>query len=239
MLQVPRARASGWLVGPLWAVGRPGKGRPLVLLHGNGESHRVFDRLAHKLPERPLLAFDSRAHGRSPRGRAPLTIGAMADDVAGALAGLGLREVDLLGFSDGGNIALELALRHPGSIGRLLICGANLEPRGMRTGSWLATVIAHRGARQVARLVPRSVPLVELLALMAEQPRIDPADLARIAVPVLVVAGEHDVIRRAHTELIADALPVSRLVVVPHAGHSIPRTRPGALAALVEEFFAA
>lgn len=208
-----------------------------MLLHGNGESHRVFDRLARRLPGRPLLAFDSRAHGRSPRGPEPLTIESMADDVAVALAELGLHDVDLLGFSDGGNIALRLVLRHPGSIGRLLICGANLEPRGMRTTSWFTTVVAHRGARQVARLVPRSVRLVELLALMAEQPRIDPDDLARVEVPVLVVAGQHDVIRRAHTELIARALPAGRLVVVPHAGHSIPRTRPGALASLVDGFF--
>ena len=64
MLEVGSARAPGRLVGPLWATGRPGTGRPLVLLHGNGESHRVFDRLARRLPGRALLAFDSRAHGR-------------------------------------------------------------------------------------------------------------------------------------------------------------------------------
>jgi pimeloyl-ACP methyl ester carboxylesterase len=237
MRQLLVREPPGRLVGPLWTVQRPGPGRPLVLLHGNGESHHVFDRLARALPGRALLAFDSRAHGRSPRGPGPLTIASMADDVAAALSALDLAAVDLLGFSDGGNIGLELALRHSGAVGRLLVCGANLDPHGLRAASLISTVLAHRGVTAASNVVPALTLPAELLALMAEQPRIDPQDLSRVRAPVLVVTGSHDVIRREHSELIARSLPAGRLAVIRHAGHSIPRTRPRQLAALVEGFF--
>ena len=109
------------MAGPLWAE-QTGTGRPLVLLHGNGESHRVFDRMVPQLAQRHrLVGLDSRGHGASPRGDGPLTIARMADDVDAALDALDLRAVDVLGFSDGGNIALELAVRHPGRAGSLVV----------------------------------------------------------------------------------------------------------------------
>lgn len=226
----------GRMAGPLWCV-ETGDGPPLVLLHGNGESHRVFDRMVPSLaPRHRLVALDSRGHGATPRGDGPLTIARMADDVDAALAALGLAGVDVLGFSDGGNIALELALRQPGRAGRLVVVGANLTPEGL-TNRTLVEVRAVRAALRVAgRVLPAARRAAERWALMADEPRIDAADLARVAVPVLVVAGERDVVRPEHTRQIADALPEARLAVVPRAGHMLPRTHPGRLAALVGMF---
>lgn len=227
----------GRWAGPLWAVTRPGPGRPLVLLHGNGESHRVFDRLVRALPARSLVGFDSRAHGRSPRGGGPLSIASMADDVAEALAALGLADVDLLGYSDGGNIGLELAIRHPGALHALAVCGANLDPQGLRPLALASTVAAHRALAGAARAVPGLRGQSERLALMTEHPQITTEALAQVRLPVLVVAGQRDAVRREHTALIAASLPDARLVVLPGAGHRIPTTRPAQLAGLVEEFF--
>ena len=226
----------GAMAGPLWAE-QTGTGRPLVLLHGNGESHRVFDRMVPALAAgHRLVGLDSRAHGRSPRGDGPLTIARMADDVDEALAALGLRGVDLLGFSDGANVALELGVRHPGRVGRLVVVGANLYPAGLRATSLAPMRLAHAAARVVPH--PRARALTERLALMTRDPHLEPADLATVDVPALVVVGRHDVVRPEHSRLIAAALPRARLATVPGAGHMLPVTHPGPLARLVEGFLA-
>ncbi len=226
----------GAMAGPLWAA-QTGSGPPLVLLHGNGETHRVFDRMVPLLSARHrLVGLDSRGGGGSPRGDGPLTIAQMADDVDDALDALGLQGVDLLGFSDGGNIALALALRHPGRIGRLVVVGANLFPAGLRASSIVPMRLAHRAAGLVDH--PRARALAERLSLMTQDPRIDPADLAAVEVPTLVVAGRYDVVRPEHTRLIAGSLPDARLRTVPRAGHMLPLARPRSLARLVEDFLA-
>ncbi len=229
----------GRMAGPLWCV-EAGDGPPLVLLHGNGESHRVFDRMLPVLaPRHRLVALDSRGHGGSPRGDGPLTIARMADDVAEALGTLGLAGVDVLGFSDGGNVALELTLRHPGRAGRLVVVGANLVPGGLRPGTLAQIRTVRAGLRVAGRAVPAARRAAERWALMADEPRIVAADLARVEIPVLVVAGDRDVVRPEHTRLIADSLPNARRATVPRAGHMLPLTHPRELAALVEEFLAA
>jgi len=255
------AEGRAGMAGPLWAV-EAGNGLPLVLLHGNGESHRVFDALVPLLAgRRRLVGLDSRGHGDSPRGDGSLRIGRMADDVDAALSALGLAGVDVLGFSDGGNIALELALRHPGRAGRLVLVGANLSPDGLRRATLARARAGHafwRGAQRVVStaaaqrvaaagatqrvaggdVAARVAARAERASLMADEPRIDPGDLARVDIPVLVVVGARDLIRPEHTRLIVDSLPDARLATVEGAGHMVPRTHAPVLAALVEDFLA-
>ena len=226
------------MAGPLWAE-QTGAGRPLVLLHGNGESHRVFDRIAPLLaPRHRLVALDSRGCGASPRGEGPLTIARMADDVDAALRALGLDGVDVLGFSDGGNVALELALRHPGRAGRLVVVGANLFPEGLRASSLLPTRVGHRVLALAGRWLPSARSAAERWALMTDDPHIDPADLARVDVPALVVVGRRDVVRPEHSRLIASSLADARLATIERAGHMLPVTHPDRLARLVTDFLA-
>lgn len=226
-------RHPGALVGPLWAVA-VGRGRPVVLLHGNSESHRVFDALVpHLAGATTLVGLDSRGHGLSPRGERGLTIASMADDVAATLALLGLERPVVVGFSDGGNIALELALRHPDAVGPLVVVGANLFPAGLKPLSKLTTDVAHAVTQLGSRLAPGLAPLAERLRLMVHEPRIDPAALGTLEHPVLVVVGERDAIRPEHTALIVDAIPHARLAVVPGVGHMVPVRAPAVLADLV------
>lgn len=226
------------MAGPLWTV-VTGHGAPLVLLHGNGESHRVFDRLVPLLaPHRTLVGIDSRGHGDSPLGAEPLRIATMADDVAAAMTDLGLARAPVLGFSDGGNIALELALRHPEVPGPLVLVGANLYPAGMKAGVRRSIEVSYAVVRSLTGLVPRLDPAAQRLALMVEDPDIDPADLARIDQPVLVVTGEHDLVLPGHTALIASSLPRPHSVVVPDVGHMVPHEAPDVLATLVLEHLA-
>ncbi|MBF0687766.1 MAG: alpha/beta fold hydrolase [Cellulomonas sp.] len=234
----PRFPAPGGPVGPLWVVTR-GSGPPLVMLHGNGEDHHVFDKMVPALGVgRMLVGIDSRAHGRSARGEGPLRIATMADDVAHVLELLGLPAADLLGFSDGGNIGLELAIRHPDRVRRLVAVGANLFPEGMTARSLAGLRATHRVVAALAGAVPPLRVVAERFALMVHDPSIEPEDLSHVRAPTLVVTGERDLVRPEHTRLIVESIPGARAAVVARAGHMLPTQAPQRLSALVADFLA-
>lgn len=229
----------GAFVGPLWCVAT-GRGRPVVLLHGNSEDHHAFDAVVPLLaPYARLVGIDSPGHGASPMppdGR--LTIAGMAETVAEVMGRLGLEGADVVGFSDGANIALEICLRRPGVIGSLVAVGPNLYPDGLRTVSKWQTDTAHALSSVLKRVFPRLHGINQRLSLMVNDPQIEPGELGDVDVPVLVVSGEKDVITREHIGLIADSLPRGRSVVLPGVGHMIPQDAPRALATLVREHLA-
>ena len=109
-----------------------GAGEPLILLHGNGESCEYFSRQISYFKENyRVIAVDTRGHGKSPRGTAPFTIRQFADDLYAFMRRRGIDKAHILGFSDGGNIALTFVLRYPACVDRLILNGANLYFSGM------------------------------------------------------------------------------------------------------------
>lgn len=117
-----------------------GYGTPLVLLHGNGEDSGCFVNQIDKFSEfRRVIAVDTRGHGASPRGSRPFTLDTFANDLNELFDKLGIDSADILGFSDGGNIALIFALKYPERVKRMVLCGANLFPTGLK-GSFLIPV---------------------------------------------------------------------------------------------------
>lgn len=110
-----------------------GSGQPMVLLHGNGEDSSYFvNQMSFFESKYHVIAVDTRGHGRSPRGQGAFTLERFAEDLKEFLDRRGLRRIILLGFSDGGNIALIFALKYPGYVDRLILNGANLNPFGMK-----------------------------------------------------------------------------------------------------------
>ncbi len=110
-----------------------GSGKPLVLLHGNGEDSSYFSQqIAWFSRAWRVIAIDTRGHGRSPRGDAPFTLAQFAEDLHAFLEREGLRRIQLLGFSDGANVALLFSLRYPQYVEKLVLNGANLSPGGVR-----------------------------------------------------------------------------------------------------------
>lgn len=213
-----------------------GEGQPLVLLHGNGESHCYFaGQIDFFAASRRVIAVDTRGHGASPRGTAPFTIAQFALDLEEFLDGLGLEQVDLLGFSDGGNIALTFALAHPERLRRLVLNGANLDPGGVKRTVQFPIELGYRAARRAAKRDPRAVRNMELLGLMVHHPHIEPAALRTLEVPTLVIAGTRDLIRAEHTRLIAGSLPQGELVFI-RGNHFIAAKKPDAFNAAVDEF---
>lgn len=213
-----------------------GEGDPLVLLHGNGESHHYFAKqMEFFSATRRVIAVDTRGHGASPRGTAPFTIDQFALDLREFLDKLGLERVDLLGFSDGGNIALTFALAHPERLRRLVLNGANLNTVGVKRSTQLPIELGYRMARLAAKRDSRAVRNMEMLGLMVDQPNIDPSSLRTLEVPTLVIAGTRDLIRAAHTRLIAESLPNGELVLIP-GNHFIAAKNPEPFNAAVDEF---
>lgn len=218
---------------------RRGVGPPLLLLHGNGEDGSYFARQTELFSGRyTVYALDTRGHGQSPRGEAPFTIRQFARDLLDFMDGEGLERADLLGFSDGGNIALTFALAHRERVEHLILNGANLDPAGVKRYVQLPIVLGYRVASLFAKRSPEARRHAELLGLMVNEPHIGPAELETLDIPTLVIVGTRDMIKPTHSRMIAQRLPRGRLAVI-EGDHFIAAKKPEAFhraaAAFLEE----
>ena len=232
-----------------------GSGKPLVLLHGNGESLEYFkSQIRYFSRSYRVIAVDTRGHGGSERGSAPFTLKQFAKDLKALLDTMGIRKISLLGFSDGGNIALIFALKYPDSVERLILNGANLNPFGMKASvlipiafEYAAAVVKASGGsdalrhmtggedRKISAQKREAVRKKELFGLMIREPWIRPKHLQEISCPTLVIAGTKDMIRTSHTRLIAKRLRSTRLVLL-RGDHFIAAERSRAFNRAVERF---
>ena len=192
-----------------------GDGFPLILLHGNGEDLNYFEHQMKPLAEHfRVIALDTRGHGKSPRGEAPFSIRQFADDLLAFMDGHNIQKAHLLGFSDGGNIAMVFALAHPDRVGKLILNGANLDASGVKRSVQIPIEIGYRVAKLFARRSPEARRNAEMLGLMVNDPNVKPEELSRIKAPTLVIAGSKDMIKDSHTRLIARSIPGAQLVTI-------------------------
>jgi pimeloyl-ACP methyl ester carboxylesterase len=222
-----------------------GEGVPLLLIHGNGESIGSFKgQIGDFSRHHRVIAMDSRGQGKSELGSARLTYEQMAEDSNALLDHLGLRQVKVLGWSDGGIIGVLLTIHHPEKVSMLAIMGANLQPDGAYP--WAVDGIARLRDRVTAKLADDKNPKdlqqqlqlqLQLLDLLGNQPHIPLTDLATITIPTLVMAADRDVIRDEHTLSMFHALPKSQLAVFPGATHMIPEQDPARFNSTVLRFF--
>lgn len=186
---------------------KAGEGAPIILLHGNGEDHRIFGDLIKFLSkEYCVYAIDSRDHGKSSKVR-ELSYREMAEDVSAFMKALSIKKPIVLGFSDGGIIGLILAYTHPRMLSKLIVCGANVNPGGMKRRWRVFMHVSHFFTRD------------RKLHLMLTQPNILKKDLARIQIPVFVLAGSRDMIIESHTKKIAEDIPDGRLEILKKETH--------------------
>ena len=121
-----------------------GKGQPMILLHGNGEDSTYFENQIRFFSKKyRVIAIDTRGHGKSPRGTRPFTVEQFAKDLKGFLDEKRLRHIILLGFSDGGNVALTFSLRYPEYVDRLILNGANLNPLGVKAATQIPITVGY------------------------------------------------------------------------------------------------
>lgn len=162
-----------------------GSGPPFLLIHGNGESHEIFDLLSSQLQaDYTVYAIDSRGHGQSCKANEYHYMD-MANDIAEFIEELHLTKVLYFGFSDGGILGLLLAIHHPGLLSTLMIAGPNTHPTGLRTHFYFSIWLRQK-------LKPN--PFVQL---MLHEPHITSKQLRQIQIPTLILAGENDIVRLA------------------------------------------
>ena len=192
-----------------------GQGEPLILLHGNGENCDYFVGQTAVLAQHfHVYALDTRGHGKTPRGEAPFTIRQFADDLRGFMDAHGIEKAHILGFSDGGNIAMVFAMKYPERVSRLILDGANLDPRGIKPSVQIPIEIGYRFAKLFAKKSEEAKLHAEMLGLMVNDPNVKPEELSKIQAKTLVIAGTKDMVKDEHTRLIASRIPDAQLVIL-------------------------
>ena len=203
-----------------------GEGAPIVLVHGNGESHDLFDVEIGQLVHAGYRVYapDSRGHGANERLN-EYHYADMAEDMHQFIRTLGLEKPLFYGHSDGGIIGLLLALAHPGTLRAMAISGANLSPQGLDPA-----FLEEFTARNEERPDP-------LITLMLTEPHIEPRQLETIDIPVLVTAGERDLILPEETRRLAEHLPDAKLVIVDGEDHGSYIANSKIMGRLLIDFF--
>ena len=213
-----------------------GQGEVLILLHGNGENSDYFQGQINEFARYyHVFAIDTRGHGKTPRGNAPFTIRQFADDLLGFMDARQIGKAHLLGFSDGGNIAMIFAIRYPDRVARLILDGANLDAKGVKRTVQIPIEIGYRIARIFAGKSKSARRNAEMLGLMVNDPNVLPEELAGIQAKTLVMAGTKDMIKEEHTRLIADSIPNAQLVII-EGDHFVANKCPQAFNKVVLEF---
>ena len=186
---------------------KSGSGKPIILLHGNGQDHTIFNGLIEKLSVNyTVYAIDSRDHGKSSKVKKLNYIDKM-EDVYQFIKELEIKKPAIFGFSDGGIIGLLLAINHPDVLSELIVGGANTHPSGAKSFLMFLLKLMHFFTRNNKH------------ELMLTQPNITNIELNSIITPTLVVAGKNDFIKEEHTISMAKNIPGSQLKILEGEDH--------------------
>ena len=203
---------------------KTGRGCPIILLHGNGESHAIFDVLTNRLsPNYTVYALDSRDHGKSGKVKS-LDYGDMMEDIAAFIRELEINSPIIYGFSDGGIVGILLAIKYPTLISKLIISGANTRPAGVKVVTTLLMKITYFFTRS------------RKYKLMLTGPDIPDSELNTIVTPTLVLAGSKDIVKDEHTKSMSENIPGSVLRVLDGESHASYVIHSEKLYGIIEPF---
>ena len=177
-------------------------GVPMLLLHGNGEDHHIFDALTEKLTgDFSVYAVDSRNHGQSEKTN-DFAYQTMMEDVYALIQALQLERVHVIGFSDGAIVGLLLAMNHREAVGKMALLGVNLKPDDFTEESYQYVKETYETTKD------------PLFKLMLEEPNIEPEDIRGVNVPTLLVAAENDIFKPELYTKLVDILPDATLKIM-------------------------
>ncbi|WP_231459918.1 MULTISPECIES: alpha/beta fold hydrolase [unclassified Pedobacter] len=215
-----------------------GKGAPLLLLHGNSQSISVFKKQIKEYSKTyKVIAVDTRGQGKSTDSiPGPLSYDLYAEDMKTVLDSLNITKTNILGWSDGGNTGLIMASKYPEYVQKLAITGACTDPNkavSIRTLKEVSSAIEGLKSKNDKQ----SAYQIKLFTMLLTEPHLSTEDLKKIKSPVLVMAGEKDIILEKHTKYIAANIPDAALFVFKGASHYVPVEKVSEFNKKVLEFF--
>jgi pimeloyl-ACP methyl ester carboxylesterase len=239
---------------------RPGAGKPLILLHGGINPDSFGSNLAKLARGRQVIAVHLQAHGRTPDTDRPLRSETMGDDIAALISHLKLGKADVMGYSLGGSVALQTAIRHPDAVDRLVVVSAAMKqdgfyPEGVAAFKQLEANAATFGPGVKASPLGQAYPDVDWTNLfrkvgdLTKRPYDWSADVARLQARTLLVFADADAIRPEHMVEFWKALgggqrdagidgslrPANQFAIVPNTTHYTLPVDP-MLPGIVERF---
>lgn len=224
-----------------------GHGPALLLLHGGTGNGTQFASVVPIFRRQfRVIVPDLCAQGRTTDRPGPLSYHAMAEDIVALMDHLRIRQADIMGWSDGGDVGLDLAIHHPARVKHLVTFGANFSPAGLKPEDveWAATASAESfgPATRLSyeHLAPDpghyEIAMNKIIAMWRIEPAFTPQQLGSIRAKTLIAAGENDVVLPRHTAALARAIPGARVWIVPGATHSVILERPVLVGRTVIEF---
>ncbi len=213
-----------------------GDGMPLIMLHGSMQNTSVFKNQVTFFKDKyRVITVDSRGHGQSSYGSKRLSIDVMSDDILAVMDTLQMEDAILLGFSDGGNIALKMASKAPTRVSALVVIGANIQVEGLRAFIRIPVKLGH-GLLHLLRFIPSCDKLYQKIWLIAKEPNIAPDELHRIEAQTLCLAGRWDIVKEAHSRHIASEIKNAELKIVGGASHNLLGEKPNEINRLIQDF---
>ncbi|MCP4907606.1 MAG: alpha/beta hydrolase [bacterium] len=213
-----------------------GFGPPVLLLHGDFATVESMHHQIRALAESYLVIVpDRRAHGRTTDADGvALSYSLMAADMVALLDTLEIEKADVVGWSGGGMDGIEMAIRYPDRVGRLVTYGSSFHPDGLEPSSLAMLEPDNPSLSQVRSFYESLAPdpdrwpvyLGKMSEMWRTQPELTVADLGTIAAPTLIMVGEHDMVLPAHTEELAASIADSKLVIFEGQDHFAPLMAP-------------
>ena len=228
-----------------WFADSGGAGEPVLLLHGGlSDSQVILEPLEPSLGERfRILAFDRRGHGRTADTDNAFHYDDMATETIAVTLKLIGGPAHLVGWSDGGNVALLVALRRPDLVRSLVLMSANYHFDGNLIGPGdgpAPKVIRDRYAERSPDGPDHfGIVFEKSKAMWAAEPTLTTDDLRRVSAPALVLVGDDDLMTLAHTASLYESLPMGQLAVIPGTSHGVVLEKPDLVSRLIEDFLLA
>lgn len=202
--------------------------KPLVMIHGGlGNADYWAQQIPVFSKTRQVIVLDSRGHGRSSMSEQTINYALMTRDVLTLMDALGVATFDLLGWSDGGIIGLELAINYPARVGKIVACGTNYKLAGLRDDmdeNETFNAYIERATNDYKALSPNPEGIDAFFnnieTMWGSEPNYDETQLEAISTPMLVLAGYHEeAIRLEHTIAMTNLIPTAELAILPSTGH--------------------
>ena len=228
---------------PVYSYEWDNNGEAVVLLHGGLSQTSHWDSYILPAIETGFhpFAYDRTAHGFTGDREGSMHFDSQAREAISYLETVVHEPAHLIGYSDGGIVSLLVALQRPDLVRSIIALGANFQPDGVLLLDDFDGVISEENQKeydQTSPDAPETLPkkIRKMIEIQRTQPNISIDELATIQCPVLVMAGDDDVIKHSHTVELYESIPLGQLAILPGTSHKFIKEKPALAQLLIREF---